>query len=221
MTDTVLTKREEKSRKIRDNILNVSRRLFIQQGYSATTIRQILTESGITTGTLYHFFKDKDDILMQLAADHLDDVSVLIKSLTENDPDPAVFYALEVSIMFITIHKYDRVAELYLSMYRSWRVSDLICRNHGVKNRQIFGKRNKDRTDEWWYIRSLAITGIMQNCIAERLNNNKMTVEMNIEIILTAAFGYFNIPINKIEPSVSRAMEIIKKNKVGLYGVYI
>ncbi len=221
MTVKRLTKREIKSQQVRDNILDVSRQLFIQQGYTATTIREILSEAGITTGTLYHFFQDKEDILMQLAADHLDDVSTLIQSLLPDNPDPAVFYTLELSLLFTVITKHEMVADLYLNMYRSWRVADMICHNHGKRNRQLFEKFKKGMNDEWWYMRSLAITGIIQNCIAEQVNNKKISVEEYLQVVLSAAFGYFNIPAGKIKPAISRALTIIRNKRVGLYEVYL
>lgn len=221
MTDTRLTNRREKSQQIRNNILDVSRKLFIQQGYSATTIRQILTETGITTGTLYHFFRDKEDILVALASSHLDDASNLVKSLLPDDQDPVLFYAVEILLMLMAVEKNETIAELYLNIYRLWRVCDMICHNHGEKNRQLFEKFSKGKDDEWWYARSLAITGIIQNCIAERINNKILPVEVYLQIILNAAFGYFNIQASKIEPITLKALTIVRKKNISLYGVYI
>ena len=221
MADIRLTKRKEKSQQIRETILDVSRRLFIQYGYSATTIRQILQEAGITTGTLYHFFQDKEDILLQIADDHMNDASRLVNSLLPDNRDPSLFYAMEMSLMFTAIEKYEMIAELYLSMYQSWRVIDMICHNHGKINMELFGKSVKGMSDEWWYAHSLAISGIIQNCIAEHLNNKKLGIRMHLQIILATSFGYFNIPLNKIDPAISRAMDIIHKKKPGLYGIYL
>ena len=58
-------KRIEKSNNIKNKIIEVSRRLFVNQGYQKTTIRQIIEEAGINTGTLYHFFRDKEDIFLR------------------------------------------------------------------------------------------------------------------------------------------------------------
>lgn len=215
------TRRKEKSQQVRETILEVSRRLFIEQGYGATTIRRILTEANITTGTLYHFFKDKDDILLHMAAAHLDDAVKLVESLLPEDPDPVLCYVLELSLLFSAVEKYDRIADLYLNMYRSWRVADMVCRNHGEKNRRLFERFNKGKADEWWYERSLAITGIIQNCIAERLQGGKIPAGEHLRVIFTAAFAYFHIPMARLEPAISRAGEIIRKKKAGLYGIYL
>ncbi len=219
MPEIKLTKRKEKSRQIRETILAVSRRLFIEQGYSATTIRQILIEADITTGTLYHFFQDKEDILLELAEGHLSDTGILLKSLLPENKDSALVYALEMSLMFSAISRYDNIAELYLNMYQSWRVLDMICHNHGTINRQLFEKNKKGMSDEWWYVHSLAISGIIRNCIAEKLNSGKLDMTAYLQVILNASFGYFNLPLSKVDALISKSSEIIRKNKPELYGI--
>ena len=44
-------------------IIEAARQLFFQQGYTATGISQILQQSGANSGSLYHFFPTKEDLL--------------------------------------------------------------------------------------------------------------------------------------------------------------
>jgi AcrR family transcriptional regulator len=48
----------------RDRILETARRLFHEQGYHATGISTILREAGVNSGSLYHFFASKDELLV-------------------------------------------------------------------------------------------------------------------------------------------------------------
>ncbi|HMB22483.1 MAG: TetR/AcrR family transcriptional regulator [Chloroflexota bacterium] len=50
----------------RDKILQVARRLFAQQGYTATSMRQVAEEAGIGKATIYHHFQDKQSIAIAL-----------------------------------------------------------------------------------------------------------------------------------------------------------
>lgn len=47
----------------RNEILNVSEKLFMIKGFDYTSITDILDEIGIARGTLYYHFKSKEDIL--------------------------------------------------------------------------------------------------------------------------------------------------------------
>ncbi|MCZ6834317.1 MAG: TetR/AcrR family transcriptional regulator [Planctomycetota bacterium] len=48
----------------RDRLIEAARDLFLQQGYSATGIAQILREANAKPGSLYHFFPTKEDLLI-------------------------------------------------------------------------------------------------------------------------------------------------------------
>lgn len=48
----------------RDRILEAARRLFHEQGFHATGISTILRESNTNSGTLYHYYENKDALLV-------------------------------------------------------------------------------------------------------------------------------------------------------------
>ncbi len=48
----------------REAIVESARELFFDQGYTATGIAQILKRSGANSGSLYHFFPTKEDLLV-------------------------------------------------------------------------------------------------------------------------------------------------------------
>jgi AcrR family transcriptional regulator len=50
----------------RDRILDVALELFTEQGFDATSLRQIAERLGVTKAALYYHFESKDDILMAL-----------------------------------------------------------------------------------------------------------------------------------------------------------
>lgn len=46
----------------RAQIISAAHRLFLEQGFHGTTMRQIATESGMALGSLYNHFTDKEDL---------------------------------------------------------------------------------------------------------------------------------------------------------------
>ena len=57
-------KRIEKNNKYHQ-ILEAAVRIFARQGFHQSTIAQIAKEAGVADGTIYLYFKNKDDILVQ------------------------------------------------------------------------------------------------------------------------------------------------------------
>jgi AcrR family transcriptional regulator len=59
----------------RQRILQSARRLFADNGFDATTTRDIAHAAGIAAGTLFNYFPTKETILASLAAEALAEVS--------------------------------------------------------------------------------------------------------------------------------------------------
>jgi len=47
----------------RGQIVRAAVKLFSEEGYYTTTIQQIAREAGVSTGLIYQYFRDKDDVL--------------------------------------------------------------------------------------------------------------------------------------------------------------
>lgn len=52
----------------RDKIMLVASRMFAEHGFSATSVRNIATECGITLPSIYHFFGDKESLYNECVA---------------------------------------------------------------------------------------------------------------------------------------------------------
>ncbi len=47
----------------KNEILDVSQRLFTEKGYDKCSVNEIINEIGIAKGTFYHYFKSKEEVL--------------------------------------------------------------------------------------------------------------------------------------------------------------
>lgn len=69
-------KQEARSERSRTQILTAALRLFSSQGYRGTNMREIAESAGVSTGNVYHQFKDKEALFQTL----LDDFAVTTNS---------------------------------------------------------------------------------------------------------------------------------------------
>ncbi|MFQ5530111.1 MAG: TetR/AcrR family transcriptional regulator [Gemmatimonadota bacterium] len=85
----------------KDRILEAAARLFAERGYHATGVAGILRVAGVKSGSLYHFFSSKEDLLVAVMQHHLDMLRSQIldraeaESVTE-DPLEQVFSLLGI-----------------------------------------------------------------------------------------------------------------------------
>ncbi len=54
----------EESSSTRERLIESARNLFMKQGYASTGVAQILREAGANSGSLYHYFPTKEDLLL-------------------------------------------------------------------------------------------------------------------------------------------------------------
>ena len=61
--------------------------LFARSGFRALTMRQIATGLGVSTGTLYHYFPNKESIFVQLVEEYCEkDVAEFFAQVTFDEP---------------------------------------------------------------------------------------------------------------------------------------
>jgi AcrR family transcriptional regulator len=70
----------------RDAILRASLKLFNERGFEHTPTSRIAKEAGVATGTLFHHFKTKEDLINTLFLSIIEELSETINScIDEND----------------------------------------------------------------------------------------------------------------------------------------
>ncbi len=98
----------EKQRQTRvRTIVRAARKLFLKKGYHATTIRDICRESGLSNGTLYFYFENKDALYAHMYEEcfqHLNDM--LAGAVHANmEPLAQIETALKTYLRYFTDHR--------------------------------------------------------------------------------------------------------------------
>jgi TetR/AcrR family transcriptional regulator, transcriptional repressor for nem operon len=71
----------------RDRLLQIAFQLFHEQGFHATGVATILREAGVNPGSMYHFFRSKDDLLLKVLEFALDYLIVAVMEPVESATD--------------------------------------------------------------------------------------------------------------------------------------
>jgi len=62
----IAERKEREREEVKDLILSAAREIFLKEGYENTSIRKIATAIEYSPGTIYHHFKDKNELLLAL-----------------------------------------------------------------------------------------------------------------------------------------------------------
>jgi TetR/AcrR family transcriptional regulator, cholesterol catabolism regulator len=72
----------------RDELLDLAATMFAQRGLRATTVRDIADSAGILSGSLYHHFKSKEQMVEEVLRDFLDWLFARYQEIVDTEPNP-------------------------------------------------------------------------------------------------------------------------------------
>lgn len=72
----------------RDELLELAAAMFAERGLRATTVRDIADSAGILSGSLYHHFKSKEQMVEEVLRDFLDWLFDRYREIIDTESDP-------------------------------------------------------------------------------------------------------------------------------------
>jgi len=73
----------------RDELLDIAARVFAEKGIASATVRDIAQEAGILSGSLYHHFSSKEEMVKEIVAEGPGDGPDVYDSILASSPGPA------------------------------------------------------------------------------------------------------------------------------------
>ncbi len=102
--------RQKRAQATCDVILEAAAQLFDALGYAGTTTNKIAQRAGVSVGSLYQYFPDKDAVLLALSERHMADsgatLQAVFQRLEEERPDLEGTVALLIDAT-VELHRHD------------------------------------------------------------------------------------------------------------------
>ena len=157
-------KKDEALHAIRQQqILDAAKSCFVQHGFHATSMRQILEAAGISSGGAYNYFASKDDIVLGLVAEERSAIGALVERLRKNkEPLIGIAQLVYDAIAYTEGEEAVITAEIYAESLRNPAVGEMARANmevlkealhstisKGTKTGQIARRHSPADTAEW------------------------------------------------------------------------
>ena len=179
-------------------VLSTASRLFLEKGYTATTLREIAKESGVNIGSLMYLFESKENILCELVTFVLDGqfhaTEALIQGLTD---DKVLFWAAETTLQLYMAECNEEVRELYIAAYSMRKSSEIIYQTIAGKMAHYFGEYHPNYETKDFYELEIASGGIIRGFMSVPCDMY-FTMERKVKRYLETSFLVYGIPREKI-----------------------
>ena len=199
-------------------ILSACVKLFIEQGYSQTTMSDILSLADVSAGTFQNIFRTKDGVLMELVQfmfENQFDFANKIIDKTGTAASAVMLYATETAIQLTIAELNENLREIYIEAYTYKETAEYIHRQTSKKLYEIFGSYLPNYSESDFYELEIGSAGIMRPC------DIYFTLEKKLERFLTMSMSAYSIPNEERQAALSYIMNIDIKNTANMVMQYL
>ena len=187
-------------------IIRVASRMFLEEGYSATTIRAICAELGISPGHLMFHFPTKEHLLAEVVDILCDFQWRLMKRVTDEGATPLMAVCFEMTTMASACEQSDVARDFYLSSYISPLTLEIIRKNDAERAREVFGEFCPNWSDTQYIEAENLISGIEYATFMTTASSAPLDVR--ISGALNAIMLIYNVPEEKRRDKIKKAMDL-------------
>ena len=87
----------------RENIIDAATKVFFMYGFERTSVKMILEEAGVVTGSFYHFFPSKEDLFEAVIEKYLEELDRTSKEYYLKLQGDKLHWTVQASLHVITI----------------------------------------------------------------------------------------------------------------------
>lgn len=198
----------KKHEKMKNAVLFASAGLFLEKGYTNTTIPEIAAAAGINRGSLTNLFHNKEDILAALVEYVLEgQFTAAEKMLHGKTDDKILFYAAETTLQLYMAESSEHIRDLYNNAYSLPKSMDIIKHTITAKLERIFKEHLPNLETLDFYRLEIASGGVMRAFMAEPCTI-WFPMEHKVESFLQTTFKIYDVPQEKIAQAIAFVSQI-------------
>lgn len=186
----------------RRKILLKAANMFLSQGFTQTTLRELARESGVNIGSLMHLFENKENILCALVSVVLDgQFSAVQKLLSNMTDDKILFWAAETTLQLYMAESSEQIRDLYITAYSLPKTSDIIRRSIAEKMSEYFLPYNPGYQEKDFYEMEIATGGIIRGFMSVPCDMY-FTMDVKVARYLETSFRVYKVPQEKTQEAI-------------------
>lgn len=176
----------------RSQIIQLAARLFIEDGYAATSLTKIAKILDLSTGNITFYFKSKEHLLAVLVSELFEFQNLMMEHAVDEGKSSLLAYCLELTAMAAICEESEAARSFYAAAYSSEMTLALVRENDTAKTKAVFAPFRPDWTDAQWIATENIVSGIEYATIMTREADTPLA--MQIERTLNAIMLLYGVP---------------------------
>lgn len=175
------------------NVIRATTKLFLQNGYTRTSLKMIEQDSGVKVGNITYYFHSKEDLLKVLVEELMDYHAIMIDDIHETKNDKLFAYAMEVTVQIALCESNRSAWDLYSSAYNLPQTYEVIKAWAAEKNYNLFHDRLPEWTEHDFKEIEEVASGIELAALKSVCDRN-FTLDKKISLFLNSLMMLYQVP---------------------------
>ena len=158
--------------------LQLGAKLFIEEGFSNTSLTKIARILDLSTGNITFYFPTKDHLLAVLVDELFDFRNLFMEQAADEGKTSLLAYCLELTAIAAICEEDAAAKDFYVSAYQSEITLAMIRKNDTEKTKAVFSDLCPEWTDEQWIAAENIVSGIEYATIMTKENDTPLSLQI-------------------------------------------
>lgn len=199
-------KRKKKPSATKLEIIQVASRLFLEEGYSVTSIRQIGEKVGISSGNVMFHFPTKEHLLAELVDMLCDFQWELMENETDDGISSVMAVCLELMSMAVACEENEIAKDFFVSAYQSPMTLEIIRKNDLERSKKVYADYCKNWTEYQYVEAETLVSGIEYATLMT--TENSAPLDVRISGALNQIMSIYGVPEETRKTKITRVLDM-------------
>lgn len=194
----------------KDKILHVSTHLFLEKGYSTTTVKMVCDELNISKGNFTFYFPTKEHVLAELVKMLCEFQLKMIDYEATKGLDSVMSVCIELMTVAAACDENEVARDFFISSFQSPMCLEHLRNNHVERAKRIFAELCKGWTHEQFVEAEILVQGIDYATII----SDSADIPLNVRIsgALNQILSIYNVPEETRKEKIAKVFELDCRN---------
>ncbi len=197
----------QKHEEMKTKVLYVAAKLFLEKGYTETSLKEISSEANINIGSLINLFRNKENILCELVGYVFEGQFKATEVFLKNKSDDKIlFYAAETTLQLHMAESNEYIRDLYAAAYSMPHTMALIQQKITGKLEEIFKEQLPDLETKDFFVLEIASGGVMRSFMTTPCDMY-FTMERKVKRFIETTLLIYRVSDKKINEAIDFVMQ--------------
>ena len=187
-------------------IIRVAIEMFLERGFTNTSVRAIAAELGISTGNITFYFPSKEHLLMVLVEMLCDSQWSMLEQQADEEETALIAFCMETMTVAAACEQNEIARDLFLSVFQSELCRNLLRENHVARAERIFSEYCGDWTHQQFRIAEILVMGIQHAVIIP--TDVEIPLSERIAAALNQILSIYGVPENNRAEKIRRILAL-------------